>query len=412
MTKRVFYTILFLFFAAVSVILLPNTSFSHLEGDIKELKHKIEDKREKIEEIEASIDKYQQKAKEKRKEAVSLSNQMDIIENNIAQTELEIKKVEKRIESIDLKIQSLEEDIKQKEKKIEKQKEMISELIKTLNKDGRHKPIEVLAAYDNFSEFYDRLQHLKSVEQDLAKSAEALKETKKRLKQKKEQKESMKKKFEEMKEELNNKKQDLKEQKELKQRILDKVQRSELKYKTLVNNLRSKFQKIERNIRDIEQKMRKKVEEKKELRERIKGDPTTLSWPTQSRYITAGFHDEDYPFKHVMEHTGVDIRAAQGTEVKAAAAGYVARAKRCSVPSCYSFVMVVHSNGISTVYSHLSKVSVTEDDFVTRGQTIGLSGGQPGTAGAGPWTTGAHLHFEVRKDGIPTDPMNYLIKDY
>ncbi|MFB6226150.1 MAG: murein hydrolase activator EnvC [Candidatus Paceibacteria bacterium] len=413
MTKKsFFYTILTLFLVATSATLLPNFSYSQLEQDIDKLKDKIEKKREKIDDIEESIQKYQNKAESKRREAVSLSNQMDIIENNISQTELEIEKVEKRVESLNLRIKSLNKDIKQKEQDIKRQKEMIGELVKTLHQKGRHQFVEVLAAYDNFSEFYNKLQQLESVERDLAESTKALKQNKTELQREKKQKEKMKQEFESQKDKLENKKQDLKEQKELKERVLERVQRSELKYKTLVNNLRSKFQQIERDIRNIEQKVRKKVERKKELRDRIEGDPTTLSWPTQSRYITAEFHDEDYPFKHIMEHKGIDIRAAQGTEVHASAAGYVARAKRCQTSSCYSFVMVVHSNGISTVYSHLSKVSVSENEFVTRGQKIGLSGGMPGTPGSGPWSTGPHLHMEVRKDGIPTDPMDYLIKDY
>ena len=72
-----------------------------------------------------------------------------------------------------------------------------------------------------------------------------------------------------------------------------------------------------------------------------------LIWPVPSHYITAYFHDPAYPFRYIFEHPAIDIRASQGTNIKAAASGYVARV-RWDTSSRYGYVMLIHDNGLST----------------------------------------------------------------
>jgi murein DD-endopeptidase MepM/ murein hydrolase activator NlpD len=137
------------------------------------------------------------------------------------------------------------------------------------------------------------------------------------------------------------------------------------------------------------------------------GHTPRLAWPADpSRGLTAYFHDQEYKNIFGVPHNAIDFRLPQGSLVTAAAPGVVFRAKDNGYG--YSYVMLAHSGGISTVYGHISKILVKQGDLVQAGDTIGLSGGSPGTPGAGFMTTGPHLHFEVINDGKHQNPLDYL----
>lgn len=137
------------------------------------------------------------------------------------------------------------------------------------------------------------------------------------------------------------------------------------------------------------------------------GGSVTIEWPTSSHNISYYFHDSDYPYADEFEHSGIDIKVSQGTEVESAAGGRVT-AVYDGGENDASYVMIEHNNGLTTVYGHLSKINVSYNDTVTDDTVIGLSGGRPGTRGAGRYSTGEHLHFEVRANGTAVDPMGYL----
>lgn len=404
-----------IFVVLTGVLITPNFVLSEDVGGNKQeidvLNQRIAEKKAKIKQLEDSIAEYKKKIDQKRLEAVSLSNQIAIIDNRISQVELDIEATQEKLDTLTLEIESLGLAIAEKEQVIAKQKRVLAGLIRVFHEQDGKNYIEVAAAYDNFSDFYNRLQYLQTIQGDLSQSVNALREAREDLENKQTRTEERKSSYAALKTELEQKRKDMNEQANLKTNLLVQTHSSELKFKTLLENLKMQYQEIESEVASIEREVRKKLDSQEKL-DTIGESVASLSWPTQSRYITARFYDPEYPFRYVFEHPGIDIRAAQGTAVKAAASGYIARAKTCFVSSCYSYIMIVHSDGIATVYGHISAVSVKEDQFVTRGDIIGYSGGTPGTVGAGPFVTGPHLHFEVRKNGIPINPLNYLLKDW
>ena len=132
-----------------------------------------------------------------------------------------------------------------------------------------------------------------------------------------------------------------------------------------------------------------------------------FDWPVDPwKGISAYFRDQDYVGVFGVQHDAADIPQYQGSAVRAAADGYVFKVSDNGYG--YSYIVLAHADGFSTVYGHMSEMLVKEKDVVFRGSIIGLSGGMPGTKGAGYMTTGPHLHFELHLNGTPVDPLKYL----
>ena len=101
-------------------------------------------------------------------------------------------------------------------------------------------------------------------------------------------------------------------------------------------------------------------------------------------------------------HAGVDIAVPNGTPIRAAAAGTVAFTQSEGASGGYgNYTCVQHGGGISTCYAHQTSFSTSAGAHVSQGQVIGISG-------CTGHCLGPHVHFEVRVNGAPTDPLGYL----
>ena len=130
-----------------------------------------------------------------------------------------------------------------------------------------------------------------------------------------------------------------------------------------------------------------------------------LSWPMIGGTLTQAFGPTTFAlepplgqYKHF--HTGIDIAAASGTPVLAAADGLVVSVQHTSV-GYGNYVIVAHGGGYFTLYAHLADTQVVGGQHVVRGQLVGHEG-------ASGLATGPHVHFELRYNGAVIDPMAYL----
>ena len=123
--------------------------------------------------------------------------------------------------------------------------------------------------------------------------------------------------------------------------------------------------------------------------------------PLQTAEFTSGFGVRSDPFRHgAAMHPGIDLAAPYGTPVYATAEGTVLRAGWNS-GGYGNLVEIDHGRGIITRYGHMSAVLVHAGDRVTRGQQIG----RVGSTGR---STGNHLHYEVRIDNSPVNPIPFM----
>lgn len=377
-----------------------------IQEEISQLNEEIQEKKNTIDNLNRKKEIYEKNINIKRQEIVNLSNQLSILESQIAKTELELEETQVEIDRANLEIKNVKLHIKDKENKITRQKERLSEFIRLIDKADQRNYLEILILNDSFSEFYNQLKYIGDIKNDLHKALTNTKLLKEDLEFEKSELDNKKSELEDLKDQIEEKKAELDSQRGAKQVILTETRSSERKFESLLAQLKQEQAAINNEITGLESKVReelKNLEMQKGLNAVSTGQ---LNWPVPSRYITAYFHDPDYPFRYIFEHPAIDIRASQGTPIKAADGGYIARAADNGFG--YSYIMIVHDNGLSTVYGHVSRIDVREEDYVYRGQVIGLSGGMPGTPGAGRLSTGPHLHFEVRLNGIPVNPLEYL----
>lgn len=406
-----------IYFSILTIALL---GFIFLPKNIKALEYKMDDidnvetwqinqdineKRSEIQELKRQIDIYQKNIAAKQSQLNTLNTQISTLNESIAKVNLEIEATELEIDALNLSIENTQLKITAKEKEIEEQKEILAGIIRSLHRQQqKNSLLEILILNDNFSDFLADLSRLEDMRDSLFDGVENLYEIKLALNDNKQSLETEKGELTALNNILDSKKENLDGQKTVKFSLLSTTKGQEEKYQELLRQAKEEQNQINDDIVYLEKIAREKVNRQLQL-DNIESDG--LMWPVDSRRITSYFHDPDYPYRYIFEHPAVDIATPQGTAIRAVESGYVAKTRDGGATG-YSYIMLVHADGLSSVYGHVNIISVKTDEFVSKGDIIGYSGGMPGTRGAGNLSTGPHLHLEIRLNGVPVNPLNYL----
>ena len=178
------------------------------------------------------------------------------------------------------------------------------------------------------------------------------------------------------------------------------IERSDKEMEREINRIEEEIRRREEERRRQEEEARRRaIEEERRRHEAEHGPFELVAWPADGEK-TSGFGPRVHPiFGTVRQHNGIDLGGDTGDRVRAARSGEVILAGERG--GFGNTIVLYHGLGYSTLYAHLSRIEVSEGQNVQSGDRIGA-------IGSTGWSTGPHLHFELRIDGRAVDPTPFL----
>lgn len=402
------------------------------------LKEMLINSYEAFEDAEDQISAYEEDLKPIQEDIMTLKSQMKNIDMQLDNTQIKIGNINLLVKKRETDIENLMQKIERSDIEMEAQKEMVNHYLmlsyfeeqKYKSEDDYRNLLNLMLADSSSSEVLQKEVYLNVMEDARRQVFYKLVNAQNDFKENQEKYEKIRKNLTNLQALLEKEKDTLKEQLVSKEKLLDETEGKELEYQRLLDE--SKEQQDEaafeiENLQDNLETMREKLklvqnvieieEEKLEIQtgtgdyatDFIDFDETStfFTWPVSpSGGITAYYQDEDYHKRFKVVHKAIDVRQRQGSPIFAPANGYVYKVKDNGMG--YSYIILAHRDNTMSVYGHVTEFLVGEGDLVHTGDIIGLTGGMPGTKGAGWMTTGPHLHFEVYKDGEHVNPLDYL----
>lgn len=336
------------------------------------------------------IEESQNILNQKKQEERSALLELRALNNTISKTTNNLKSTENKLSSLEREMLTLEKELQECNKQISANTEALEKHLRIIYEQGDVHFLEVLLNSTSISDFltrWDFLNTLANNNKELIKANEEkiqLMKIKQQLALQKQQS------LAELKTDQNQKKKEL------------AVASS--RQQTVYNSLKSERAQAEAAVNELEEQSRQIAAE---IRRQTGGDSGEylgsgkLAWPTPGyTSITSKYGMRFHPIlKRNKLHTGMDIGAPKGATIVAAENGTV---MEVGMRGGYGrIVMINHGGNLVTLYAHTSQTLVNTGQQVKKGQAIAK-------VGSTGWSTGPHLHFEVRKNGNPVNPTSYL----
>lgn len=370
---------------------------------------------EKIKEYDKEI---QEKEKEKTKAEKELTTEKKELEKKrIQERNLRIKldKIKKDLEVKKKEIIIYNENLRETKKKLEKKEEDLGAATENVRTSQGTLGERLIVIYKRKSlpyphNFSQKILQKKSMNIIASCDADELardEEKKKGIEGEKKSLEEKRTKITTFKEVALAKKGEIEKNKKTEETLLTKTEQERTAYEKRVRELEKASKELENLIKNLEAKKRETVEQARLASLAFRQKEGRLPWPTISREVTKTYGKHQHPqYKTYTFHKGIDIKAPQGVEVWAVSKGTVVFAQWSENPGLREYgkmVMIAHGGGYYTLYAHLDSILVKENQEVEGGQVIGKVGQTASKKGS-------YLYFEIRKDGAPLNPLDWLRK--
>ncbi|MFW5697485.1 MAG: murein hydrolase activator EnvC family protein [Fimbriimonadaceae bacterium] len=340
--------------------------------------------------VESQIERVESQLEETRAEAADAKRDFDVVDKEFSEVQSGIAIARGRIEEARAEQALLGAELKVRMQEIEEQKVVITNRLREMCTKSEAPAAMLLFEADSVSDFAARQAMLKRVARKDREMFQVLEQKRRDIIAEQERNDILIEEIRVLDRTLQEKSAELQVLLAEKQRIMDEIQADADAYARQLDQLENESEAIASMIKAYQ------------AGEQGVPGPFTGSFinPTPGARVSSNYGMRIHPIARTRRmHTGIDLAAPTGTPIVASAAGKVIFAgwKR----GYGNTVIVDHGGGMSTLYAHCSSITVGNGQIVNMGQTIAR-------VGSTGYSTGPHLHFEIRQGGRHQNPRNYV----
>lgn len=334
----------------------------------------------------------------------SVSEQLRQIEGQLRQATTELNTITEQRVAVENDITLNERQLAEAQKRLEGREAVFYKRVRDIYINGRLSYLDVVIGSKDFSDFANRLEVLKRIIDSDINLISEIKKERAQIEAHKKKLEEDRAKLVELEKAALTKQAEIEQKKAERNVVLQKAQNDRAVAMQAIEELNASSAQISAMLK--ERQAARAAAAAAAAQSAGQGSSYTwvqgtgqLGWPVSGE-ITSPYGYRVHPiWGTTIYHSGIDIGVDEGTPVHAADSGVIVWS---GWMGGYGYAVVIdHGNGLSTLYGHNSELAVDEGQSVSKGQVVAYAGSTGNS-------TGPHVHFEVRENGDPVDPMGYL----